>query len=222
MAFEYSCFISYPHGQDNVLVPIVQDFVEGLKIELGAQSRKRVWFDQILTGGQRVDEAISAGLCKSGCMIMFYTPLYFDEAHTYCARELMAMQDLEEDRKQFIADKSRGLIIPIILRGEQRFPAHLKQRLYYDFTQHLFNNRRVKIRQKYARQIQEIASYVLDQCASLDTAGSSLQHDCDNYRMPSVDVTKTFVQTVLERRIVEVADAFPGRSDLLTAEMRNS
>jgi len=200
----------------------VQDFVEGLKIEIGAQSRKRVWFDQILTGGQWVDEAIGAGICRSACMIMFYTPLYFDEAHTYCARELKAMQDLEQDRMQFVADKSRGLIIPIILRGEQRFPAIMKHRLFYDFTQHLFTSRRVKIREKYARQIQEIASYVLNQCDSLDAAGNSLQHNCDKFCLPSVDAAKAFVQTVLQRSIVEVADSFPGRSDVLIREVSNS
>jgi len=126
MAFEYCCFISYPHGQENVLVPIVDDFVQGLKKELGAQDRRPLWFDQVLTGGRQVDEAIDAGLCKSACMIMLYTPLYFDTEHTYCAQELKAMQDLEEERLKFLNDKSAGLIIPVILRGEKRFPEATK------------------------------------------------------------------------------------------------
>jgi len=57
MAFEYCCFISYPHGQDEVLVSIVDDFVQGLKREIGAQDRRPLWFDQVLTGGRRIDEA---------------------------------------------------------------------------------------------------------------------------------------------------------------------
>ena len=52
MAFEFCCFISYPHGQENVLVPIVDDFIEGLKRDIGALDRRPLWFDQVLTGGR--------------------------------------------------------------------------------------------------------------------------------------------------------------------------
>src|SRR5688500_16106433 len=109
MAFEFCCFISYPHVQEEVLVPTVDYFVQGLKREIGAMDRRPLWFDQVLTGGRRIEEAIGAGLCKSACMIMLYTPLYFDEEHVYCARELKAMQDLEEERLRTLQDKSFGL-----------------------------------------------------------------------------------------------------------------
>ena len=46
--------ISYHDGQENVLVPIVEDFVKGLRQELGPQDRRPVWFDQTLTGGRRL------------------------------------------------------------------------------------------------------------------------------------------------------------------------
>jgi len=218
MAFEYCCFISYPHGQENALVPIVTDFVEGLKNEIGAQDRRPLWFDKILTGGRRLDAAISAGLCKSACMIMLYTPLYFDAEHAYCARELKAMQDLEEERMKFLSDKTYSLIIPVILRGEKKFPEVMKQRRYYDFTDHLFNSRSVKIRQKYAADIKTIAGYILDRCDALDAVGNSLQHDCEKYCLPSLEVARAFVEDVLGKTIVKIADSFPGRKDSTTPE----
>jgi len=220
MAFEYCCFISYPHGQDDVLVPIVKDFVEALKQEVGAQERRPPWFDQTLTGGKWVDEAIGAGLCKSACMIMLYTPLYFDEEHVYCAQELKAMQDLETERLKFLRDKTTSLIIPVILRGEKRFPEVMKKRHCYDFTQFLFNSPSEKISQKYAAQIKEIAAYVADRCYSLELEVNDPGHDCNQYPLPSVEAAKAFVKNVLGKTIVEVVETFPGRKAEPTPEVK--
>jgi TIR domain-containing protein len=220
MAFEYCCFISYPHGQEDVLVPIVDDFVQGLKREIGAVDRRPLWFDQVLTGGRRIDEAVGAGLCKSACMIMLYTPLYFDEEHVYCARELKAMQDLEEERLRTLKDKSFGLIIPVILRGEKRFPDAMKKGKFYDFTQFLFNSPSEKLREKYAAQIREIAAYILDRCDSLEAVERDPTHNCDAYPLPTIEVAKDFVEQVLAKKIVEVADSFPGRKSEPAAEVK--
>jgi len=211
MAFEFCCFISYPHGQEEVLVPIVDDFVQGLKREIGAMDRRPLWFDQVLTGGRRIEEAIGAGLCKSACMIMLYTPLYFDEEHVYCARELKAMQDLEEERLRTLQDKSFGLIIPVILRGEKRFPEIMKKGKFYDFTKFLFNSPSEKIREKYAAQIAEIANYIIERCDALEAAEKDPTHNCDKYPLPSIESAREFVEKVLGKKIVEVVDAFPGR-----------
>jgi|SRR5215213_7228254 len=214
MEFDYCCFISYPHGQDDVLVPFVNDLVEGLKIEIGAQSRKKVWIDyEFLRGGYRLDEEVGPGLCKSACMILIYTPLYFDTDHTYCARELKAMQDLEEKRLCLLRDKGKGLIIPIILRGEKRFPEALKEkRLYYRFTDIEFNNPE-KIRVKYAKEIKEIADYIMDVCEMLDEAAGKTPHDCAKYCLPSLDDAKRFIEVVLKRKIAEVVVPFVGRTE---------
>ena len=218
MDLQYSCFISYPHGQENVLVPIVEDFVKGLKTELGTQDRRPVWFDKTLTAGQRLDPAVGVGLCKSGCMIMIYTPLYFDEEHTYCARELKAMQDLEKERMKFLADKTYSLIIPVILRGEKGFPEAMKQTLYYDFTQVAFNSRSVKVRQKYANDIQKLADYIKARLDSLDKVAALLKHDCDNHCLPTIEVARSFVKEVLGKSIVMVSDSFPGQNAKVEAE----
>jgi len=218
MAFEYCCFISYPHGQDEVLVSIVDDFVQGLKREIGAQDRRPLWFDQVLTGGRRIDEAIGAGICKSACMIMVYTPLYFDEEHVYCARELKAMQELEVERLKTLPDKSFGLIIPVILRGEKRFPEAMKKGKFYDFTKFLFNSPSEKLREKYAAQIQEIAQYILDRCDSLEAAEKDPTHNCDAFPLPTIEAAKQFVENVLGKKIVQVADIFPGRKGEPAAE----
>lgn len=215
MSLEYCCFISYPHGQDNVLVPFVDDFVAGLEKEIFAQTRKRVWIDyKFLKGGYRLDEEIGPDLCKSACMILIYTPLYFDAEHTYCARELKAMQDLEEQRLKLLKDRGKGLIIPIILRGEKRFPKALSEkRLYYKFTDIEFNNPTEKIRVKFAKEIKEIAEYIIDRCELLDEVANKIPHDCDKFDLPSPDDAKKFVEEVLGKRIIDVAVPFVIRTE---------
>jgi hypothetical protein len=215
MPYEYCCFISYPHGQDDVLVPFVDDFVKGLETEIYAQIRKKVWIDyNFLTGGYKQDQEIGPDICKSACMIVLYTPLYFDTEHTYCARELKAMQDLEEQRLQLVKDKGKGLIIPVILRGEKRFPAALSEkRLYYKFTDIEFNNPLEKIRVKYSKEIREIAEYIVDRCEMLDEVANKIPRDCDQYCLPSPDDAKKFVETVLGKKITEVVVPFVVRTE---------
>jgi hypothetical protein len=215
MAFDYCCFVSYPHGQDDVLVPFVNDFIDGLKTEIYAQTRKKVWSDyEFIKGGFRIDEQIGPDLCRSACMILLYTPLYFDTEHTYCARELKAMQGLEEERLQLLKDKGKGLIVPVILRGRSRFPKTLSEkRLCYEFTDIEFNNPAEKIRVKYAKQIKEIAEYIAERCELLDEIAAQLPHDCDKYSLPSLSDAKEFVETVLKKNITEVAVQFVVRKE---------
>lgn len=215
MAYEYCCFISYPHGQDDVLVPFVKELVNGLETEIYAQTRKKIWIDyDYLKGGSRLDEEVGPDICKSACMILIYTPLYFDTEHTYCARELKAMQDLEEQRLQLLKDKGKGLIIPVILRGANRFPVALSEkRLFYKFTDIEFNNPADMIRVKYAKEIREIAEYIIDRCLSLDDVADKMAHDCEKYCLPSHDDAKKFVETVLGKRITDIAVPFVVRTE---------
>jgi hypothetical protein len=209
MAFEYCCFISYPHGQDDVLRPIVKNFLEGLEVEIKALTRtKPAWTDHIMKGGNKVPETIGLNLCKSACMILLYTPLYFDAENVWCAREFQAMQKLENKRLCLLADKSNGLIIPIILRGENKFPKSISNINYIKFTDIEFNNPRHKIRVKYASKIKEIAEYIVDRCKELDAASNNISHDCSQFALPSPEEAKRFVEN-----LPDFAVGFVGRTE---------
>jgi hypothetical protein len=213
MAFEYCCFVSYPHGQDDVLVPWAKSFVEGLKQEIGAQIRGKIFLDNnFFMAGDWLEESIGSNLCKSACMILLYTPLYFDTEHVYCARELKAMQELEEQRLKHLPKKGKGLIIPVILRGEKKFPDVLKaQRYCSDFSLVDFNDPVKTIRTKYKKKIREIADYIIERCDELKAITHKISHDCDNYQLPSAEVAIEFVETVLETKIVDNPVGFVGR-----------
>jgi hypothetical protein len=215
MSLDYCCFISYPHGQEDVLRPLVSDFVQGLEREVYALTRKRVWIDyKRLEGGHQLDEEIGSKICKSACMILLYTPLYFDTEHTYCAQELKAMHDLECKRLAFLREKGRGLIIPVVLRGEKKIPPMLSKRVYYNFTNIEFNNPNDIIHVKYSKQLRQIADYLAEQSEILDKVIDEIPHDCETFRLPSSEEAQEFVETVLEGKISKIAVPFVVRGDI--------
>jgi hypothetical protein len=71
-----------------------------------------------LGGGDFFNKELASALCSSVCMIVLFSPYYFDLRNTYAAREYWAMVRLEQRRLSLIPPEDRkGLIIPIILRG---------------------------------------------------------------------------------------------------------
>lgn len=217
MAFEFCCFISYPHGQKDYLKPYIKNFVKGLENEVYAQTKKKIFVDyDCLEGGNWLDEKIGPSICKSVCMIFLYTPLYFDTEHTYCARELKAMELIEKQRMDLLKDKSNGLIIPIILRGPKRFPEAIKKRrIYYDFNDIEYNDPNVTISTKFPKEIKKIAEYIIDRCYDLK-AIENHQHNCDAYPMPSEQEAIEFVETVLGEKIVDAPVNFVNRTETST------
>lgn len=214
MQFKFSCFISYPHSQKKVLAPFLEDFVDGLEREILSQTDKSVFVDKDLGAGVRLDREIGANLCQSACMILFYTPLYFATEHIYCARELLAMRELEEQRMNFLPDKNMGLIIPIVLRGKEKFPLALKNELLFeDFTDIEFNNPADILRVRYSKQIRKVAQYIINRCDQLaEISEDDLPRNCEAFRLPHPDEARQFVELVLGKKIVDNPVSFPIRT----------
>ena len=116
MPFQYSCFISYRH----IPGELSKRFIEELKKAL--ESYVSPWVNGLgvyvdydrIKGGDYFNKALERAICESVCMILVYTPDYFDKEHTYCAREYESMKKLEKER---IKHGQMSLIIPIIYRG---------------------------------------------------------------------------------------------------------
>jgi hypothetical protein len=118
--FRYACFISYRHGHQ----PGTQRFYEAFRRELAIQvdfylPGMDVYLDtNRVRGGDFFNRELASALCSSVCMVMLFNPLYFDASNSYAAREYRAMVALEQQRLALLpAAGSRGLIIPIVIRG---------------------------------------------------------------------------------------------------------
>src|SRR5262249_35583701 len=161
-SFKYSCFISYRHGQRQVAERILSELYESLSGEIELWLSEEVYLDrQRLKGGDYFEEGLSQALCHSVCMIVLYTPVYFDRHHLYCAREYKAMENLERDRLHSLGTQSlstHGLIIPIICRGKEYLPHEIAStRHYYDFEKYYLGYHNNKARSDWIQAIQTIS-----------------------------------------------------------------
>lgn len=132
MGFRYACFISYRHGPQPGVQKYYELIAKELAVQVGMYVNLPVYLDtERLRGGDFFNKDLAYALCSSVCMISLYLPYYFDPEHTYTAREYQGMVGLEEKRLSLLPPVHRkGLIIPIVLRGQ--LPEEIRnERQYY-------------------------------------------------------------------------------------------
>jgi hypothetical protein len=191
---------------------IVNDLCEALSSELEAFREEPVFLDEDrLQGGYLYNEALAEALCNSACMILVFTPTYFSRDHTYCAREYRAMEKLETERLDLLSDSAggnRGLIIPIVFRGEDHLPAEIReQRKYYDFSDFLLCDDEIWRHPRYAVKIREIAEYICARCEELENVGPAFS-ECEDFALPSEEDARNWLHQATDTSI-----PFPGREE---------
>lgn len=214
MPFKYACFISYRHGQRELLQQIVTNLRTAISGEFEA------WFgpnsvildEGRLRGGDFYNEALALALCESVCMIVVYVPAYFDTSHTFCAREYKAMEQLEGERLGLLraqADKQHGLIIPIVFRGKTFLPKEIADRRhYYDFESFQLTGVDVNTDTEYKKMIKEIAEYIAECCkrfANLDQNQDPCA-SCEKFSLPTEEEIRPWLKGV-----AGPASLFPNR-----------
>jgi hypothetical protein len=190
MAFKYSCFISYRHGQNQLAERIVNDLSTALANELELYIGTEVYVDrERLKGGDFYNEELARALCQSICMIMVFTPRYFDLHSTYCAREFKAMEKLEEERLRVLerlTGKRVGLIIPIVFRGADSLSSEIKaHRHYYDFGDFLLCDTEISKHPNYARKIKQLAKTIFDIYQIFSLLSEDPCSGCEDFVLPA-------------------------------------
>jgi hypothetical protein len=199
MGFQYACFISYRHHeQSETAGRFIDDLCTALRNELSMQAEPGVYIDrERILGGTRFDPALAGALCRSACMLLVYTPLYFSTEHLYCAREFRAMETLEDERLRRLADRSlqeHGLIIPVVLRGGDRLPAVLRQQRHaFDFGGFSLRSESLKQHPDYEPRVREVAQVILHRLQLLESLGDALDHDCSRFQLPPEDEVRRWV-----------------------------
>ena len=188
MPFEYSCFISYSHGQYDLTKRFVEELTDALKIYIEPYLGKQVYIDrERLKPGYHFNEALSEAICQSVCMIVVYWPTY--EEHQYCLREYAAMEALEEKRFNTLgeaATREKGMIIPIILRGEDELPPKIKGKIHYsDFSKFTLAETSIKNKPEYIEKIEEIAKHIRKLYRAFQDSGKQICKDCSSFTIPA-------------------------------------
>lgn len=212
MPLRNACFISFRHGQHELTQRFVSEFHDGLCSELETYLGGGVtaFLDQDrLQGGDLFNEAIAQHLWESSCLVMVYTPSYFDLTHTYCAREYKAMEGLEQTRLPLLGDgidRTHGLIIPVIFRGGRHLPSEIRDsRHCYDFSEFLLTDQPLSKHAKYAGALRQMAEYIAERYRALSAA---VRDDCGNFRLPPATNIRDWLEEV-----VYTPMPLPGRVD---------
>lgn len=203
MPFENACFISYRHHEQSLLAErFINDLCVALRSELAVRIEEDLYVDrERLQGGAFFNAALARALCKSMCMIVVYTPTYFSKKHPYCAQEYRAMERLEKRRLaklQKSLSKECGLIIPIVLRGEETLPADIRvKRFYYSFERFSLTSREIAKNKQFENSVREIAKAIHARKQMFDALREDLTFDCDGFSFPSEEEVCRWLDAVI-------------------------
>ena len=167
----------------------MKDFVDELKKALtdciDPYLDEPVYIDrEQLSGGDHYHEALAKAICESLCMIVVYVPKY--ERHEYCRREYRAMELLEEKRtlicgKEKLANK--GMIFPIILRGDKDLPDKIKGKVQYcNFTKYTTASKHIRDNPDCVDQLESVAKNVYELYKAFE--GHEVCAECETFSLP--------------------------------------
>jgi hypothetical protein len=202
-----ACFVSYRNTNDPRAHAYVKAFVEQLEGQLSWMlPNNPVYFaPRELNVGDAFNNELAFQLCRSACMVIFFSPLHFDVHHPYCALEYQAMLQLEEQRLGTqVADlRNRGLIFPIIFRGLESLPEEIKNSRNYENFDHIVMTSDFK-RRDCQQRLKQLAEQIFQRFVALQNQGAFEKVDCYQFRLPDAVVVREWLIQVSRIRIVSM------------------
>ena len=186
--FRYACFISYSHGEEELVRGFVAQFKAALQGELEPLVDRPVYIDEQLRAGDLWERKLATALCESVCMVVIYSPVY--ERRPYCGREFEAMVQLETQRRALLPDENppRGLIIPVVLRGFKQLPPRIQaERQALDFSLFSLADELMKRNPGFAPRIREVAERIQEHFLALESLEGQACQDCGQFNLPGED-----------------------------------
>ena len=197
-----ACFISYMHSPVPGVQEIYKAFRDSLATQVGLYMPKvPVYLDTArLAGGDFFDQELPCQLCRSGCMVLLFNPSYFDTENTYCAREYRAMLKLEEKRLA-LADadlRKKGLIIPVVFRGEEALPDEIKSRRHcYSFDRMLLRPADFAS-EECTKIVREIADVVWQRFSAFKRLSANPPVPCETFALPADAEIQAWLRQVVD------------------------
>jgi hypothetical protein len=186
MAFKYACFISYCHGQHDLIKGFMDQLKTALKGELETLLDEEVSIDEErLKPGYEYNEELARAICESVCMIVVYSPRYL--RHEYCVREYEAMKRIEDRRRAQLgaAAHGRGFIIPIVFRTDAEILARVKDHKHYcDFSRFTLATHDMSRNTEYVDEIRKIANVIYEQYLLFQSLGTDPCAGCLDFKLP--------------------------------------
>ena len=193
MGIKNACFISYCHGEGRLMNRFVEEFKEALSSSIEPYLDIKIFIDHERLGpGYRYNDALAQAICESLCMVSIVVPKYFK--HDYCLQEVVTMEKIQKIRTKKIGQpalENRGLIIPVVLRGEvENLPEKMKKHIHCcNFSK--FNTSSPKICEtgSFVDKIDEIAKYIYELHEIFIKDNSILSFNCERFKFAKVNET---------------------------------
>lgn len=182
----YAFFISYRRTSNTEADKFIHAFVKQLKKQVALSLPDiPIFFDKEKMLPADDLSKLAHCLCRSATMVMIFTPLYFDSQNTWCAREYMAMLDLERGRSLHVREKSR-LIIPVVFRGEEHLPSEISDHILYENFDHVVKESQFET-SGCQQRIKEISDQICSRYLELLKAGIFDQQKCicSDFKFPA-------------------------------------
>ena len=199
---KHACFISYPHGQTRLEYLFLRALKQALEgylspYNLGIECEIVYYDEERLKPGYRYNEALAQAICESACMVVIFSEKY--ESREYCLREFMAMEQIEEKRRQLAGamyDRKMGMIVPLFIGGDElELPSKIRDNIHYcDLRPFFLLNswRRIKFQEFIKVVAEEIKDHYknLQQLYSQQFNSEGSIINCNSYNLPDGDSAK--------------------------------
>jgi hypothetical protein len=181
LTIKYPYYISYARGgKGDLIESFASELIKALEDKLALYFNEPTHGNPRLEPGYNFEEWISQTICESACMIVIYTPTYEDSV--YCLREFLAMERIEEKRRQLLGDRyntTYGMILPIILRVDT-LPPKLRSLLSADLSKVSVPTQLTKI-----REFEETLDSIVERIYKIYNLVKDLEIDCTSFSLPS-------------------------------------
>ena len=189
--FQYSCFISYSHGEEELVKGFVAQFKAALKGELETLIDRKAFIDEDIPVGAIWEPKLAQALCHSVCMVLIYTPIYGQK--DFCRREFEAMQQVEAWRQSLLPGaEPLGLIIPVVMRGFQRLPPPLGPRQAVDFSKFTLADVQINHHPCFAEQVRKVAERIEAHFLQLQDLEDKACEHCQGFALPPAPPASTW------------------------------
>jgi hypothetical protein len=201
--FKHACFISYCHGQGELVKGFIEQLKTALKdyLEPYFELDECVYIDEDrLAPGYKYNAALAKAICRSVVMIVVYMPKYWK--HDYCCMEYTTMEQLEEKRMQLVgtsAAAERGMIIPILFRGKlDDVPERIRKNIHFcDFSKFTTATSDIRKNEEFVKKIEQIATYVHELATTYDDPVKNPCSMCDAFTFTSAPAPETTQPAVI-------------------------
>ena len=186
----HACFISYRHPstEGNREQKLIRHVVKAITDHVQLYTHEHKVYDpQRLVPGYQYDECIAEAICRSACMVIVYWPSYLES--DYCKKELEAMLEIEERRRQVLGKELHGcrLFIPVILRGRfEELPERVTKNCQYLDYKAQATRPHINLGEddKTSEELYRVAEYIKSLCDKMKAAREPLFGKCQQYGFP--------------------------------------